>query len=264
MKKLMIVDDEFLVRLGIASLMTWENYGYTIAAEASNGKEALEKIEGVSPDIVLTDLMMSPGDGFELIETCLKKYPEMKFIVLSNYNDFDNVRKAMKLGASDYVFKLTLKAEELLQILNEVSAEIKSNQNEELENKKEKTAEVGKAGLLKRLMSARDRYYEETLRDLGKMPLCISFGRPYYLFYITIDNFKILRHRGNFLENDLLKFTMENMIHEIFGKEKKMEVFAYQVSSFLLIFNAGEERKEAAERFMLLRQYALKYFRKCL
>ena len=260
MKKLMIVDDEFLVRLGIASLMTWENYGYTIAAEASNGKEALEKIEGVHPDIVLTDLMMSPGDGFELIETCLKKYPEMKFIVLSNYNDFDNVRKAMKLGASDYVFKLTLKAEELLQILNEVSTEIKSNQNEEPENKKEKTAEVGKAGLLKRLMSARDRYYEETLRDLGKMPLCISFGRPYYLFYITIDNFKILRHRGNFLENDLLKFTMENMIHEIFGKEKKMEVFAYQVSSFLLIFNAGEERKEAAERFMLLRQYALKYF----
>ena len=77
---------------------------------------------------------------------------------------------------------------------------------------------------------------------------------------LTIDNFKILRHRGNFLENDLLKFTMENMIHEIFGKEKKMEVFAYQVSSFLLIFNAGEERKEAAERFMLLRQYALKYF----
>ena len=70
MKKLMIVDDEFLVRLGIASLMTWENYGYTIAAEASNGKEALEKIEGVPPDIVLTDLMMSPGDGFELIETC--------------------------------------------------------------------------------------------------------------------------------------------------------------------------------------------------
>ena len=158
MKKLMIVDDEFLVRLGIASLMTWENYGYTIAAEASNGKEAMEKIEGVSPDIVLTDLMMSPGDGFELIETCLKKYPEMKFIVLSNYNDFDNVRKAMKLGASDYVFKLTLKAEELLQILNEVSAEIKSSQNEETENKREKTAEVGKADLLKRLMSARDRY----------------------------------------------------------------------------------------------------------
>ena len=73
----MIVDDEFLVRLGIASLMTWENYGYTIAAEASNGKEALEKIEGVHPDIVLTDLMMSPGDGFELIETYLKKYPDM-------------------------------------------------------------------------------------------------------------------------------------------------------------------------------------------
>ena len=117
---------------------------------------------------------------------------------------------------------------------------------------------------MKRLMSARDRYYEETLRDLGKMPLCISFGRPYYLFYITIDNFKILRHRGNFLENDLLKFTMENMIHEIFGKEKKMEVFAYQVSSFLLIFNAGEERKEAAERIYAVKTVCIEIFRSFL
>ena len=121
MKKVMIVDDEFLVRLGIKSLLQWEDYGYEIAGEAENGQEALAKIEKIRPEIVLTDLMMSPGDGFMLIEHCRRNYPAMKFIVLSNYNDFENVRRAMKLGASDYVFKLTLKAQELVQILEEVS-----------------------------------------------------------------------------------------------------------------------------------------------
>ena len=47
MKKVMIVDDEFLVRLGIKSLLRWEEYGYEIAAEAENGEEAMEKIEQI-------------------------------------------------------------------------------------------------------------------------------------------------------------------------------------------------------------------------
>ena len=114
MKKVMIVDDEVLVRVGIKSMLMWEQYGYTIVCDASDGEEAWEKIENYKPDIVLTDLKMEPGDGFWLIKKCQKVYPNIRFIVLSNYNDFDNVRRAMKLGASDYIFKLTVKAEELL------------------------------------------------------------------------------------------------------------------------------------------------------
>ena len=68
MKKVMIVDDEFLVRLGIKSLLHWEDYGYEIVGEAESGQEALEKIEKIHPQIILTDLRMSPGDGFLLIE----------------------------------------------------------------------------------------------------------------------------------------------------------------------------------------------------
>lgn len=109
MKKLMIVDDEMFVRLGIQSILNWEEHGYRIVCEASNGVDALEKIEKYRPNIVLTDLMMEKMDGFELIETCARQYPKVRFIVLSSYNDFENVRRAMKLGAEDYIFKLTAK-----------------------------------------------------------------------------------------------------------------------------------------------------------
>lgn len=213
MKKVMIVDDEFLVRLGIKSLLRWEDYGYEIVGEAGNGQEALEKIEKMHPHIILTDLKMSPGDGFLLIERCRQKYPEMKFVVLSNYNDFENVRRAMKLGASDYVFKLTLKAQELLQILDEVSGSGGMNGAAVSEEGLEKGPERGrtatlpgqsreliKAGILKNLMEARDGYYKVNLKRLSEYPLCVDFEKDYRIMTIKLDDLSIARCSGNFLD----------------------------------------------------------------
>ena len=134
MKKVMIVDDEVLVRLGIQSLIKWENYGYRIVCDASDGEEALQKIRQYQPDIVLTDLKMSPVDGFELISECREKYPHIQFIVLSSYNDFENVRSAMKMGAFDYVFKLTVKPEELLKIMDEATSSIDTQTEQLIQN----------------------------------------------------------------------------------------------------------------------------------
>lgn len=124
MKKVMIVDDEVLVRIGIKSMTSWEQYGYTIVADASDGEEALKKIRQYEPHIILTDLKMQPMDGFDLIAKCAADYPRIRFIVLSNYNDFENVRKAMKLGAYDYIFKLTIHVDELLKIMDEASMDL--------------------------------------------------------------------------------------------------------------------------------------------
>ena len=90
MRKLLIVDDEFIVRMGIKSIVNWEDFGYYIVGEASDGAAALSLMESVRPDIVLTDLIMEPMDGFELIRQSRKRFPKTKFVVLSNYNDFEN------------------------------------------------------------------------------------------------------------------------------------------------------------------------------
>src|SRR5659263_154226 len=100
--KILIVDDEVLVRIGIKSLLNWEENGYTVIGEASNGMTALEKVKKFHPDIVLTDLMMDTMNGFDLIRVLKKEFPDIKTIVLSCYNDFDSLKEAMKLGASDY------------------------------------------------------------------------------------------------------------------------------------------------------------------
>lgn len=272
-KKVMIVDDEFLVRLGIKSLLHWEDYGYEIAGEAESGQEALEKIEKLHPQIVLTDLMMSPGDGFMLIEQCLQKYPDMRFVVLSNYNDFENVRRAMKLGASDYVFKLTLKASELLQILDELNVDGRSEEKEAITEKNGagtekkggsgKNRELVKAGILKNLMEARDVYYEVNLKAFADYPICVDFEDSYRIITITLDDFSIARYSGNFLESNLLKFAIENMINELFEDQEKKEIFRYRECDFILAVSATEEDEWTAEKmggaFARLSQYVQKY-----
>lgn len=122
--KVMLADDELLVRLGIKSLIEWDKHGFSFIGDAPDGEKALELMEQEVPDILLTDIIMPRMDGLQLIEIAKKQYPETLFIVLSSHNEFDYVRKAMKMGVEDYILKASLKPAELLQILMEASSKI--------------------------------------------------------------------------------------------------------------------------------------------
>jgi two-component system response regulator YesN len=246
MKKIMIVDDEILVRIGIQSLVKWEDYGYEIICDASNGEEALEKIEQYHPDIVLTDLMMSPIDGFELITKTKEKYPQIQFIVLSSYNDFDNVRAAMKLGAFDYIFKLTVKADELVKILQEASAAIKAvePESDKGENSR-KNLDVIKKKLIGKILNS-EMAFDRSMEELKQLPLNINFDLPYRVLYLKIDNFLIARKKGDFMNLDLLLFTMENILEELFNRSYKAEVFQDNDYDFIIVINEDELQDGAA------------------
>ncbi|MDQ1914788.1 response regulator [Paenibacillus sp. GD4] len=124
MLKVMVVDDEFLVRLGIKSLIDWEQHQFHFIGDAQDGLEALNLLEKQQVDIILTDIVMPRMNGIELIERVKSEYPETHIVVLSSHNDYEYVRKAMKLGVDDYILKASLTPEELLQMLLEVSAKI--------------------------------------------------------------------------------------------------------------------------------------------
>lgn len=240
MKRVMIVDDEVLVRLGIQSLIKWENHGYQIVCDASDGEEALQKIRQYQPDIVLTDLKMSPVDGFELISECRDKYPHIQFIVLSSYNDFDNVRNAMKMGAFDYVFKLTVKPEELLKIMDEATSSGKGTEAvQETSVLAERNLEVIKRGLFKRILNS-ETFLKKYLEELMKLPLSVNFDHPFHILSITIDDFKVVRKKGDFMDLELLIFTMENILNELFNRHHRAEVFQYGEYDFAVAVNLEE------------------------
>lgn len=122
--KVLIVDDEMLVRQGIKHLFDWESEGFTIVGEATNGREALEQIPQLQPDIVLMDIVMPVMDGEELARLIQARYPEVKIIVLSSFSEFEYVRSTFQSGASDYILKPKLDAGELVSILKKAASAI--------------------------------------------------------------------------------------------------------------------------------------------
>jgi Response regulator containing CheY-like receiver domain and AraC-type DNA-binding domain len=124
--KILIVDDEVFVRIGIKTTCEWSSYGYEIVGEAEDGVEGVEYFNKYRPDIVLVDIMMPRMNGLDFIKQVKDINPACRFIVLSCHNEFEYVREAMKLGVRDYIIKTTIKRDELLEIVNRVADEIRA------------------------------------------------------------------------------------------------------------------------------------------
>jgi two-component system response regulator YesN len=117
MKRILIVDDEYLVRLGLKTIIDWPGYGYVIAGEASHGREALELFDHTGADVILTDIKMPVMDGLELIRAVKEKNKKVKIIILSHYDEFSYAQEAINLGASRYILKSELTKTNLLNVL---------------------------------------------------------------------------------------------------------------------------------------------------
>ncbi|GGF71439.1 hypothetical protein GCM10010912_15740 [Paenibacillus albidus] len=122
--KVLIVDDEILVRQGIKYVLDWEREGFQLVGEASNGQEALDCLEALKPHIIITDIVMPVMDGEELTRLVKRDYPQMEVIVLSSFSEFDYVRSTFQNGVADYILKPKLEAAALLQVLQKTSARI--------------------------------------------------------------------------------------------------------------------------------------------
>ncbi len=119
MCRVLIVDDERIIREGIATVIPWEKYGYTLAGTAGNGEEAYELIKKEAIDIVISDIKMPGMDGLQLIAKVKEEQPEIEFIVLSGYSEFEFARTAMQYGVKYYLLK-PCNEEEILAVLEEL------------------------------------------------------------------------------------------------------------------------------------------------
>ena len=105
MYQVLIVDDEPIVKIALRSMLDWGALGFHICGTASNGQEALEMAERMHPDLIICDLKMPVMDGIDLIRTAKDRSMNCEFLVISNYEDFNYVRTALVLGASDYILR---------------------------------------------------------------------------------------------------------------------------------------------------------------
>lgn len=129
MFKLLIVDDEPLVQVGIKSMVNWSELGIEICGTAMNGQTALKIIEESSPDIVITDVKMPVMSGLELIKECRKRYgtEHPAFIILTSYEDFHMAKEAMSYQVFDYLVKLELTPDTLKNCIQKITSNVNKN-----------------------------------------------------------------------------------------------------------------------------------------
>jgi Response regulator containing CheY-like receiver domain and AraC-type DNA-binding domain len=215
MIKVLVVDDELLVRITLRTLLDWEKNGYCICGECSDGEQAMNVIPKLHPNIVITDVKMEHVNGDELVRFIDKNYPEICTVVISSYDDYQYVRDTLKHNAVDYLIKNDLTADVLLESLKRAGEKL----NLGLDNKKnESDRKAIQKQFVFQLLSGLYHEKEEQLRykmklirlemgTLQVLPILVSFGR--------IDEKSIENHMQEKLMIDLSTCTMlEHIIME--------------------------------------------------
>lgn len=105
MFKVMIVDDEPLMLEGMRLMIHWEDYGFTLVAQASSAAEALQLLKERPVDLLFTDISMPDMNGVELSEHCRRLYPQMLIAYFSGYQNFSYAQSALRVNAIGYLLK---------------------------------------------------------------------------------------------------------------------------------------------------------------
>lgn len=129
-----IVDDERWICQLIAKIIDWDNIGIELAGQAEDGLAALELIQAIKPEIVITDIRMPQIDGLEIIRRTREMRIDTSFVIISGFKHFEYAQQAMQYGVEDYLLK-PIKKTELTNILTKISKKVTEKQirdNEEI------------------------------------------------------------------------------------------------------------------------------------
>lgn len=123
MLSMVLVEDETYERVSLREHINWDLIGVSIVGEAANGEQGIAVISAMNPDIVLTDVNMPVMNGIEMSREIRKRYPDIRIVFLSAYDDFDYARNAIDLKIQAYVMK-PINETELLLAVKKISDEI--------------------------------------------------------------------------------------------------------------------------------------------
>lgn len=187
MYNVVIIDDEQTVREGIQTLLSWEDVGFTIIAESSDGEDGLETVLNYQPELVLVDVRMPGMTGIELIEAARKAQYKGYFLILTGYSDFEYAKSAIALGVKGYLLK-PIDEEELLKYICDIRNELDQEKEE-----KEKADLIQREKKKNRIKARQNVIYnllmkQETIEVIEKEIERFGFDYNYDKFHVIVLN----------------------------------------------------------------------------
>lgn len=238
MYKLMVVDDEFNIRDGIANAISWEDHNIHVVGAASDGVEALKKVAVLKPDIVITDIYMDNMNGLEFAEKLKEDFPEIKVIILSGYDEFEHAKRAIELKVFSYALKPIL-PNELLAIVKNATKEIDEDRMlKDKMNSLEEELNSNRLALQEKLLSdiieGRLTGSSEILRRVEFLD--IDLGKPYYCcLAFNVDGYFELLTLKSPREMNILILGIKKIICEVLGRYYTTHGLSYNSGNVILI-----------------------------
>lgn len=221
MYKIILIDDEDEVREGIKSRTDWASCGFDMVGDFANGRDALDSLEQLQPDIVITDICMPFMDGLELTARIAEQYRDVVVVIVTGYEDFEYAKQAIKLKVKDYLLK-PVNLQEFTAFLHKMKLEL-----DEAKAKREDLSEL-KLQLNQSLPLLKERFLERmAVSRLKKDEIERKFrffrlslpGPAYTAMVGDIDDFMRESYENPDSEIELLRFAAFNIIQEIFEQE---------------------------------------------
>lgn len=239
----MIVDDEMLARIGIKSMIAWEQHGFEVVAEADNGQKALQLAQNLRPDIIITDIKMPVMDGVEFIQQLKKQEIHAKSIVLSAYDEFMYVKEAMRAGAEDYLIKLELQPEQLLTKLHQISDMLakEKKQRDDLSPALPSAQQqlILQEALLREMLKGRS-YSRQEVVNRFTVDAWSVLENFYVCYVIQLDSFAIYDKYSKD-EVHLLDYAMRNLLEEVVSTREKAIILPTAEREVTILFPISDE-----------------------
>lgn len=248
MYKVMIVEDEMLVRVGLKSSVDWSKYGMEVAADLPDGQAAWDYYEKEKPDIVITDIRMPRMDGMELIERIREADKETRIVVLSCLEEFDLARRAMSLGVSNYILKLTMTEAEIGGVLEGVrgSLDEQGARGQPVEGKPHPSnLDLVKEKMLKdflfyNIFSADEFERFAVQHGLRLQPVRLVACK------MELDRFSRMQEKFKDEHGHLIKMTLLNVLGEIASAARRGEAFCIDDKHYLILLSFEDVASEQA------------------
>ncbi len=253
MYKILLVDDEILVRDAIRENIDWGKLDCELIGDCENGKQAVEFVKTHEVDIVLTDILMPYMDGMELSHFLHDNYPDILIVIFSGFGEFEYAKKAIQYNVSEYMLK-PVTAMELTKVIENMKEKLDSRKKEQRKMESltqvsqdyHKNANVIRSKALDCLVKC-TREVQVSLDELERMGITFQ-AASYRVAVFDIDTYSEMYQMDmdKQQESALMAFVLFNVGDEIVVREKAGVVYQEGNNRVCIIF-AGNRTKEFSE-----------------
>lgn len=244
MLKMVLADDESIVRDGILNIVNWNDFGIEIIAEASDGQEAYDLCMKHLPDILFTDIRMPIMDGLEVAEKLKENGIELKVIIFSGVQDFGYAKSALNINAEGYILK-PLEVLELTEVVRKVVKKINNERSmaQRVHNLKQQLHEnfgAAREKFLKNIILGAYQLEKDIINKLGYFKEPFSIDKPIVVAVLQVDEYIRLTENYNEEDKQLLSFSIVSIVEELINNHTLGSCVAMNDNEFAMLFNSED------------------------